>query len=144
MDLLRPAGREEALAAKAGHPAAVPVAGGTDVMVEIDFDHRRPGYLMDPNRVGDLYEGEAGEDVVRLGASVPYAQTVEHLRAAGLGDQGRHRRVRPPPGTSHHRDRVTPPPLRAVVSPPPARPQPRGAGHAGHRRGAGPVGRTGP
>ncbi|MGX1116915.1 hypothetical protein RKD37_002278 [Streptomyces ambofaciens] len=29
MDFLRPAGREEALAAKAGHPTAAPLAGGT-------------------------------------------------------------------------------------------------------------------
>ena len=42
MDFLRPASWEEALAAKAEHPSAVPIAGGTDVMVEINFDHRRP------------------------------------------------------------------------------------------------------
>lgn len=41
MDFLRPASWEEALAAKAEHPTAVPIAGGTDVMVEINFDHRR-------------------------------------------------------------------------------------------------------
>ncbi|MFI2380325.1 FAD binding domain-containing protein [Streptomyces sp. NPDC018964] len=81
MDFLRPADWEEALAAKAEHPTAVPIAGGTDVMVEINFDHRRPEYLMDLNRIGDLYEWEVGEDGVRLGASVPYARIMEHLRA---------------------------------------------------------------
>ncbi|MDF3298577.1 FAD binding domain-containing protein [Streptomyces tropicalis] len=81
MDFLRPASWEEALAAKAEHPTAVPIAGGTDVMVEINFDHRRPEYLLDLNRVGDLYEWEVGEDSVRLGASVPYAKIMEHLRA---------------------------------------------------------------
>ncbi|MFD7702625.1 FAD binding domain-containing protein [Streptomyces caelestis] len=81
MDFLRPASWEEALAAKAEHPTAVPIAGGTDVMVEINFDHRRPEYLMDLNRVGELYEWEVGEDAVRLGASVPYARIMEHLRA---------------------------------------------------------------
>ncbi|MFK0045037.1 FAD binding domain-containing protein [Streptomyces sp. NPDC090741] len=80
MEFLRPAGWEEALAAKAEHPAAVPIAGGTDVMVEINFDHRRPEYLMDLNRIGLLREWEVGEDVVRLGASVPYTQIMEHLR----------------------------------------------------------------
>ncbi|MEU8838870.1 FAD binding domain-containing protein [Streptomyces roseus] len=80
MEFLRPAGWEEALAAKAAHPTAVPIAGGTDVMVEINFDHRRPEYLMDLNRIGALREWEAGEDVVRLGASVPYTQIMEHLR----------------------------------------------------------------
>ena len=81
MDFLRPASWEEALAAKAEHPTAVPIAGGTDVMVEINFDHRRPEYLLDLNRVGDLYEWETGEDSVRLGASVPYSTIMEQRRA---------------------------------------------------------------
>ncbi|WP_327705542.1 xanthine dehydrogenase family protein subunit M [Streptomyces decoyicus] len=81
MDFLRPASWEEALAAKAEHPTAVPIAGGTDVMVEINFDHRRPAYLLDLNRIGDLSEWEVGEKTVRLGASVPYTQIMENLRA---------------------------------------------------------------
>ena len=32
----------EALAAKAERPDLLPIAGGTDVMVEINFDRRRP------------------------------------------------------------------------------------------------------
>ncbi|MFG2680938.1 FAD binding domain-containing protein [Streptomyces sp. NPDC048392] len=79
MDFLRPASWEEALAAKAEHPTAVPIAGGTDVMVEINFDHRRPDYLMDLNRIGDLAEWEVGEDSVRLGASVPYSGIMANL-----------------------------------------------------------------
>lgn len=81
MDFLRPAGWEDALAAKAEHPTAVPIAGGTDVMVEINFDHRRPEYLLDLNRVGELAEWEVGERTVRLGAGVPYTRIIEELRA---------------------------------------------------------------
>ncbi|MFV0132954.1 FAD binding domain-containing protein [Streptomyces sp. HMX87] len=81
MEFIRPASWEEALAAKAEHPTAVPIAGGTDVMVEINFDHRRPEYLMDLNRIGDLSEWEVGEDTVRVGASVPYTKIMEHLRS---------------------------------------------------------------
>ncbi|MGV9248213.1 FAD binding domain-containing protein [Streptomyces sp. NPDC003710] len=80
MDFLRPATWEEALAAKAEHPTAVPIAGGTDVMVEINFDHRRPEYLMDLNRIGELHEWETEGDSVRLGASVPYSKIMERLR----------------------------------------------------------------
>ncbi|MET9186159.1 FAD binding domain-containing protein [Streptomyces tendae] len=80
MDFLRPGSWEEALAAKAEHPTAVPIAGGTDVMVEINFDHRRPECLMDLNRITDLTEWEVQEDSVRLGASVPYTRIMEHLR----------------------------------------------------------------
>jgi CO/xanthine dehydrogenase FAD-binding subunit len=79
MEFLRPASWEEALAAKAEHPAAVPIAGGTDVMVEINFDHRRPEYLLDLNRVAELREWEVGEEHVRLGASVPYTRIIEDL-----------------------------------------------------------------
>jgi CO/xanthine dehydrogenase FAD-binding subunit len=81
MDFIRPASWEEALAAKAEHPTAVPIAGGTDVMVEINFDHRRPEYLLDLGRVGDLYEWEVRAETVRLGASVPYTKIMENLRA---------------------------------------------------------------
>ncbi|MEU2872860.1 FAD binding domain-containing protein [Streptomyces olivoreticuli] len=80
MDFLRPGSWEEALAAKAEHPTAVPIAGGTDVMVEINFDHRRPEYLLDLNRIGDLYEWEVGDRDVRLGASVPYTRIMTELR----------------------------------------------------------------
>jgi CO/xanthine dehydrogenase FAD-binding subunit len=80
MDFLRPASWEEALAAKAEHPGAVPIAGGTDVMVEINFDQRRPEHLLDLNRIAELHAWEVGEETVRLGASVPYTRIMEHLR----------------------------------------------------------------
>lgn len=80
MDFLRPAGWEEALAAKAEHPTAVPIAGGTDVMVEINFDHRRPEYLLDLTRIGELRAWETGEQDIRLGAAVPYTTIIEQLR----------------------------------------------------------------
>ncbi|MDT0543128.1 MULTISPECIES: xanthine dehydrogenase family protein subunit M [Streptomyces] len=81
MEFLRPASWEEALAAKAAHPTAVPVAGGTDVMVEINFDRRRPSHLLDLNRIAELYEWETGAETVRLGASVPYTRIIERLGA---------------------------------------------------------------
>lgn len=80
MDFLRPASWEEALAAKAEHPTAVPIAGGTDVMVEINFDHRRPEYLLDLTRIDELNAWENDGDTVRLGASVPYTRIMEQLR----------------------------------------------------------------
>ncbi|MFF2195477.1 FAD binding domain-containing protein [Streptomyces sp. NPDC058157] len=80
MEFLRPADWREALEAKAEHPSAVPIAGGTDVMVEINFDHRRPEYLMDLNRIALLHAWETDGDAVRLGASVPYTRIIEQLR----------------------------------------------------------------
>ncbi|AZQ74094.1 xanthine dehydrogenase family protein subunit M [Streptomyces luteoverticillatus] len=81
MDFLRPAAWEEALAAKAAHPTAVPIAGGTDVMVEINFDHRRPAHLLDLTRIGELHEWDEDGPDIRLGAAVPYARILDELRA---------------------------------------------------------------
>jgi CO/xanthine dehydrogenase FAD-binding subunit len=80
MDFLAPATWAEALAAKAEHPDAVPVAGGTDVMVELNFDHRRPPALLDLTRVAELREWSPDADgTIRLGAGVTYARVIDEL-----------------------------------------------------------------
>ncbi|GAA3440412.1 FAD binding domain-containing protein [Kutzneria kofuensis] len=86
MEFLRPTSLADALAAKAEHPDAVPIAGGTDVMVELNFDHRRPAALLDLNRVGELAEWTATPDGTRLGACVPYTRIIAELgdRLPGL------------------------------------------------------------
>jgi CO/xanthine dehydrogenase FAD-binding subunit len=82
MEFLRPATWGEALAAKAERPGAVPIAGGTDVMVELNFDKRRPEALLDLNRIRELETWESDRGVLRLGASVPYERIVRELRDA--------------------------------------------------------------
>ncbi|MDQ7909271.1 FAD binding domain-containing protein [Phytohabitans sp. ZYX-F-186] len=86
MDFLRPSTWEEALAAKAAHPEAVPIAGGTDVMVELNFDRRRPPALLDLTRVAALTEWGGDGDLLRVGAGVPYRRIIEELggRLPGL------------------------------------------------------------
>ena len=80
MDFLAPATWADALAAKAEQPDAVPVAGGTDVMVELNFDHRRPPALLDLTRVADLREWSPDADgTIRLGAGVTYARVIDEL-----------------------------------------------------------------
>jgi CO/xanthine dehydrogenase FAD-binding subunit len=81
MDFLAPTTWAEALAATAEHPDAVAVAGGTDVMVEINFDHRRPPALLDLTRVPDLREWAVQDGRVRLGAGVTYARVIDELGA---------------------------------------------------------------
>ena len=51
MEFIQPTSWDEALAAKAAHPASVPIAGGTDVMVDLNFDRERPEALLDLTRV---------------------------------------------------------------------------------------------
>ncbi|KAB8192823.1 xanthine dehydrogenase family protein subunit M [Nonomuraea phyllanthi] len=79
MDFLRPTTWDEALAAKADRPDAVPIQGGTDVMVEINMDVRRPAGLLDLGRVAELREWAMVDGMCRVGAAVPYATVIEEL-----------------------------------------------------------------
>ena len=51
MDVLTPRAFDEALRLKAEHPDALPIQGGTDVMVALNFDRARPGRAQ-PERGG--------------------------------------------------------------------------------------------
>jgi CO/xanthine dehydrogenase FAD-binding subunit len=86
MDFLQPPTWAEALAAKAEHPGAVPIAGGTDVMVELNFDRRRPEALLDLTRVSELAQWGVQDQAIRLGAGVTYARIINELgpRLPGL------------------------------------------------------------
>ncbi len=79
MEFLQPRSLADAIAAKAEFPAAVPIAGGTDVMVEINFDVRRPEALLDLNRVAELTSWQRRNGMVRLGAGVTYARLIAEL-----------------------------------------------------------------
>jgi CO/xanthine dehydrogenase FAD-binding subunit len=79
MEFLQPGSLIEAIEAKAEVPAAVPIAGGTDVMVEINFDARRPEALLDLNRVPELTTWERVDGWVRLGAGVTYTRLIAEL-----------------------------------------------------------------
>jgi len=86
MDFLRPTSWPDALAAKAEHPDALPIAGGTDVMVELNFDQRRPPELLDLTGVAELNQWDAVDGRVRLGAGVSYSRVITELgdRLPGL------------------------------------------------------------
>jgi len=79
MEFLQPHSWQEALEAKAAHPEAAPILGGTDVMVELNFDHRRPGSIMDLTRVSELREWEEEDERLRVAAGVTYARIIAEL-----------------------------------------------------------------
>jgi len=79
MDFLQPASWDEALAAKAARPAAVPIAGGTDLMVELNFDRRRPEALLDLTRVPELTGWTNSGGRLRIGAGTTYAALIAEL-----------------------------------------------------------------
>jgi CO/xanthine dehydrogenase FAD-binding subunit len=82
MDLVQPDTWAEALTAKAERPDLLPIAGGTDVMVDINVGRSRPAGLLDLTRVGEIGTWSVEDDVVRMGAGVTYAQVEADL--AGL------------------------------------------------------------
>ena len=79
MDFLSPTTLADALRLRAERPDATPIAGGTDVMVELNFDKHRPGALLDLTRVAELTSHSRDGDTVRLGAGVPYARVITEL-----------------------------------------------------------------
>ncbi|MGA7910960.1 MAG: FAD binding domain-containing protein [Candidatus Dormiibacterota bacterium] len=86
MDFLQPASWSEALAMKAARPDAMPIWGGTDVMVEINLDHQRPAAIMDLTRVSELGEWGTEGGLLRVGAGVTYSRIIDELgdRLPGL------------------------------------------------------------
>jgi CO/xanthine dehydrogenase FAD-binding subunit len=77
--MVRPANLAEALAAKADRPDLLPVAGGTDVMVGINFGRLRPPGLLDLRLLPGLAEWSIEDGSVRLGAGLPYARIIDEL-----------------------------------------------------------------
>ena len=82
MEFLQPADWRGALEAKAAHPEALPVWGGTDVMVELNFARKRPQALLDLTRVAELTEWHEADGRQRVGARVSYARAISELGSA--------------------------------------------------------------
>jgi CO/xanthine dehydrogenase FAD-binding subunit len=74
VDILRPRDLAEALALRAEHPDAVPLAGGTDLMVDLNFDRRRPARILDLTGVSELRRTGRENGRLRLGAGVTYTE----------------------------------------------------------------------
>src|SRR3954464_216049 len=77
MDVLTPRSLAEALRAKAERPDAVPIEGGTDVMVELNFDRARPSAILNLNEVRELKGWTRDDGALRLGAGLTYAEAME-------------------------------------------------------------------
>ena len=84
MDVYTPRSLDEALRLKAERPDAVPIQGGTDVMVELNFDRRRPEALLNLNEVAELRGWSRENGSVRLGAGLTYSEAMSAELAALL------------------------------------------------------------
>ncbi|MDQ5821221.1 MAG: FAD binding domain-containing protein, partial [Actinomycetota bacterium] len=84
MDVLSPSSLEEALRLKAQFPDAVPIAGGTDVMVALNFDRLRPSALLNLSEVPELRGWSRENGTLRLGAGLTYAEAMQEPLSALL------------------------------------------------------------
>jgi len=77
MEVLTPRTLDEALRLKSEHPDALPIQGGTDVMVALNFDRDRPAAMLNLNEVAELRGWSRDNGGLRLGAGLTYAE-IEH------------------------------------------------------------------
>src|SRR3954471_15042738 len=82
MEILRPDTLDEALEMKAAAPHARPIAGGTDLMVELNFDRTRPEAILDLGRVAELRDHGRTNGTLRVGAGVSYTRLIAELGGA--------------------------------------------------------------
>ena len=86
MDVLRPRTLAEALVLRAEHPAALAIRGGTDVMVELNFDRARPDAILDLGEVAELGGWSRDDGALRLGRRPDVCR--DRARRARLGAAG--------------------------------------------------------
>jgi CO/xanthine dehydrogenase FAD-binding subunit len=91
MEFLQPTSFPEALQARAAHPGALPLWGGTDVMVDVNFGRSRPEAVLDLTRIRELAAWEETDGALRIGAGVTYATVIAELgdRLPGLARASR-------------------------------------------------------
>src|SRR5256714_15453239 len=80
MDGLSPRGHDEGLEMTAERPDVVPVAGGTDLMVAVNFGRLRPDAFLDVSALPELRVIERENGHLFLGAGVPYERIVRELQ----------------------------------------------------------------
>jgi CO/xanthine dehydrogenase FAD-binding subunit len=77
MEVLTPRSLDEAVRLKAERPEARPIAGGTDLLVELNFDRARPEALLNLNEVAELRGWTRENGSVWLGASLTYTEAMQ-------------------------------------------------------------------
>jgi CO/xanthine dehydrogenase FAD-binding subunit len=82
MDAFSPRSLEEALEIRAVRPEAIPVAGGTDLWVEVNARRIRPAALLDLSRVEELQHWERNGTVF-VGAGMTFSAIIDELGEFG-------------------------------------------------------------
>jgi CO/xanthine dehydrogenase FAD-binding subunit len=74
MTVFIPRSLQEATDLIAEHPDAHLLTGGTDLMVEVNFNHRRPEKVISLGKIEELRQVIINDDHVIIGAAGPYSQ----------------------------------------------------------------------
>jgi CO/xanthine dehydrogenase FAD-binding subunit len=77
VEVLTPGSLDEALHLKSERPDARPIAGGTDLMVDLNFDRVRPETLLNLNEVPELRGWGRENGTLRLGAGLTYTEAMQ-------------------------------------------------------------------
>ena len=97
-----PRSLDEALELRAAHPEALPIAGGTDLMVEINFRRLQPEALLDLSRVDELGRWRRTNGSMFVGAGMTFSRIEAELpELTALADAAR------TVGSTHIRNRAT-------------------------------------
>jgi CO/xanthine dehydrogenase FAD-binding subunit len=79
VEFFQPESWREALEIRAAHPGAVPIFGGTDVMVDLNFDRERPEAIVDLTQVPEIQDWSQEDGRLRIGAGVTYTRIIAEL-----------------------------------------------------------------
>jgi len=77
VEVLTPRSLDEALKLRAEHPGAVPIQGGTDLLVDLNFDRRRPEVMLNLNEVVELRGWSRENGTLRIGSGLTYTEAME-------------------------------------------------------------------
>ncbi len=77
VEVITPRTLEEALRAKSERPDARPIAGGTDLLVELNFDRARPEVILNLAEVPELKGWAKENGSLRLGAGLTYTEAMK-------------------------------------------------------------------
>jgi len=76
VDVLTPRSLDEALRLKSEQPGTVPIQGGTDLMVALNFDRIRPEVVLNLNELAELRGWSRENGTLRLGAGLTYTEAM--------------------------------------------------------------------
>jgi CO/xanthine dehydrogenase FAD-binding subunit len=77
VEILTPRSLAEALRLREEHQGAVPIQGGTDLMVALNFDRERPAIVLNLNEVPELRGWSRDDGMLRLASGLTYTEAMQ-------------------------------------------------------------------